>query len=766
MMLGNQNRARSFRSTSRDRSRGLSDVIGTILLLGLTVTLFASVFLFVNTFPTPSPQPTGQFSAGLGYTYISGVGTVIASVNLGHIAGPTLFNTVGTQIYITASQDPTAFTAPFTVADGLGGASSWPLGATWSLNVTGRTLTLPDNLTVSILTNDVLVYRDVLPGSYPTVAPEFTNSGIVPADPFVGNSFQVYVQISDQNLRTSSSNHNVTVNYSLVPGPGFASAPPLPLTWDPVTGSWQGVIPAGSTESGAYFVYVTAKDTNGLTNTIAIPVNIILNPSGIGPVSVAISLGGPSAIEGTPSSIYATVTDNGAAGGAATVQFSVGGSGAGSASGGVSAGSSVAVSVTYTWTSVGFTTILAKASVLGVGSANSTLSLTVYPSILFIAKNTPFTTAKTYSAGDEAGWLQQALVADGIPFNSTSLSCTTALSAVVGGYTLSSFGVVIIDYGSSNFGIVGGGPCKNDLSLDETEITSIVSGHTTSFWLIGSNMISSCSGPSASFQAAFGLDYAATPCGSSVGLPATSVVYTGAPSVGLESAGISGSFQANSSVGFPANTSYFLDNMNGLLQPGATATPFLAAGSSDLGTYFAPPSSGIRDVFETVDPSMLVQTLPAPTSAPVDSGAAAASVAYNVIDYLGGLTTAATTGSTPGGISDHGGTDFGVSEVAVVGHNAGTFTYVYAAIRSNGLTPGTVTVILLVNGSPALFGGATVGSTVYITGDGTTLFVTLTWRAPSAGSYSLSVEIFAAGDSDALNNQLGPGILGQPIAFS
>lgn len=762
-MLGNQNRARSFRSTSRDRTRGLSDVIGTILLLGLTVTLFASVFLFVNTFPTPSPQPTGQFSGSLGYAYIGGVGTVIATVSIGHIAGPTLFNTADTQIYITASQDPTAFTGPFTVADGLGGANSWPIGATWSLNVTGRTLTLPENLTISILTNSVLVYRDVLPGSYPTVAPEFTNSGIVPASPFVGNSFEVYVQISDQNLPETAGNHNVTANYSLIPGPGFASDPPLVLVWDSVTGSWQGTIRPGSTESGSYFVYVTAKDSNGLRNTIAIPVDIVLNPSGVGPVSVAVSLGGPSAIEGASSSIFATVSDNGAAGGLATVQFSVAGSGAGSASATVSAGSSVAVSVSYGWTSVGYTTILAKATVTGVGSANSTLSVTVYPSILFIAKNTGFHTAKTYSSGDEAGWLQQALVADGIPFQSTAVSCTSALTATVGGYTLSSFGVVIIDYGSSRY---GSGACTNDLYSDESTIVTAASGHTTSFWLIGSNMVQGCSAPISSFLADFGLKYAGSPCGSSVSLPASSAItYTAAPSVGLESAGIASPYSANTTVGSPANATYFLDSMNGLLTLGATATPFLTDGAANLGTYFASSSSS-RNVFETVDPSILSQTLPSPTAQPYDSGAPAASLAYNVVDYLGGLTTSATTGSTPGGISDHGGTDFGVSEVAVMGNNPATYTYVYAALRSNGLAAGTLTVVLLVNGTPALYGGATVGTTIYLTGDGMTQFVSLTWRAPSTGDYSLSVEIFASGDSDALNNQMGPGILGQPIHFS
>ena len=50
-----------------------------ILLLALTVTLFSSIFYFVNTFPQPAPQPTNQFTASLQYLVV-GVTTKIVGV--------------------------------------------------------------------------------------------------------------------------------------------------------------------------------------------------------------------------------------------------------------------------------------------------------------------------------------------------------------------------------------------------------------------------------------------------------------------------------------------------------------------------------------------------------------------------------------------------------------------------------------------------------------------------------------------------------------
>ncbi|HEV8050500.1 MAG TPA: type IV pilin, partial [Thermoplasmata archaeon] len=164
---------RFHRSSFRRSGRGVSDVIATILLLALCVTLFASVFFFVNTFPRPPSQPANQFSATLTYK-----GAAITAVNVLHLAGPTIAGVSLTQtsVYLSSAAQPHVFGAPFTLASGLNGSTVWSLGQTWSLNITSYGLTVPDNITISIISNAQLLFRITLPGSNPNTPPIFTQA--------------------------------------------------------------------------------------------------------------------------------------------------------------------------------------------------------------------------------------------------------------------------------------------------------------------------------------------------------------------------------------------------------------------------------------------------------------------------------------------------------------------------------------------------------------------------------------------------------------
>ena len=68
MQRQSMQRRRRRARTLRGR-RAVSDVLGTILILALTVTLFSSIFFFVSTFPKPANQPASQFQGELFYSY-------------------------------------------------------------------------------------------------------------------------------------------------------------------------------------------------------------------------------------------------------------------------------------------------------------------------------------------------------------------------------------------------------------------------------------------------------------------------------------------------------------------------------------------------------------------------------------------------------------------------------------------------------------------------------------------------------------------------
>ncbi|MCI4337870.1 MAG: hypothetical protein L3J72_01000, partial [Thermoplasmata archaeon] len=410
--------------------------------MALTVTLFGSVFYFVNTFPRPPPQPVGQFSASLIYT---SNGALVKDIEILHLAGPSLFDG-STTIYLASLYHPAAFSGSVGLAVGLGGQTTWVIGQTWIYNVAGLGLTTPDNITVSIVSANQLLFRQTVPGNPLNIPPEFVQSGVTPVNPVLLSTFNVYVGIVDTNLNLNS----VYANFSELPG--VSSTTVNQLTYVASSGTWQcmpakcSVNPSWSNRTGVYYIFVNASDSSGLSNAIAIPVDIVASSSsGSGPISVALSLNQSAPVVGVPIALIATVTDGGTAGGTATVNFTAGATALTTATGPVSAGTSVAFSATWTpvAANVGAILLTSTAKVPGIGTAFTTLNVTVFPKILLVSHNLN-TLALANSNSNESALLGNALQAAGIPFTSTTVPCKTVLPA-----SISTYGVVIVDYGTN-----------------------------------------------------------------------------------------------------------------------------------------------------------------------------------------------------------------------------------------------------------------------------------------------------------------------------
>ncbi|HEV2449699.1 MAG TPA: type IV pilin, partial [Thermoplasmata archaeon] len=400
----------------------MSDVIGTILLLALTVTLFGSVFYFVNTFPRPPPQPQGQFAASIVY---SSSGALVADIEILHLAGPTLLDSQ-TTIYLQSLLHPGLLNGPATLASGLGGGTSWVIGQTWIYNVTSLGLTTPDNITVSVISVDQLLFRQTVPGNPLNIPPEFTQSGVTPATPTLLSTFNIYVGIVDSNLNPNS----VWANFTELPG--VVSTNHQQLTYVAASGTWQCVaakctIPASwANRTGIYYVFVNASDRSGLSSTIAIPVDIVSPVSGGGGLlSLALSLNQSAPVVGVPISVIALLTNNGAAGGLAQVNFTAGATNLGTATNPIGGGTSEAF--TEPWTplasNIGPIFLSATAKLPGVGTAYATLNLTVFPKILLVSHNLN-TLSVANSNSNESALLANALEASGIPFTATTGPCT------------------------------------------------------------------------------------------------------------------------------------------------------------------------------------------------------------------------------------------------------------------------------------------------------------------------------------------------------
>ncbi len=242
-------------------------MVATIILLALTVTLFASIFAWVTTFPSPPPQNSNSFQAALIKT---SNGTSLKGISILHLTGPSLPGAGGNLlVYFKSARNPTApeFQTPIPVAWGINNASSWNLGQTWIYYFPiHQQPTLPDNITVFIVSPTQLYFSVILPGLAISVGPTITQTGTNPASPYLGATFQVWAVIT--GTVTAGS---VYVNLGGVPG---LSAVSQSMSLN-AQGLWTYTVPASATNtSGTFYGFITAggagqNTTAQVTITIA-----------------------------------------------------------------------------------------------------------------------------------------------------------------------------------------------------------------------------------------------------------------------------------------------------------------------------------------------------------------------------------------------------------------------------------------------------------------------------------------------------------------
>ncbi len=294
------------------RNRGVADVIATILLLALTVVLFAGIFAFVTSFPSPPAQSANQFQATLSYNktgYITGL-------NITHLSGPQI-NT-GALIYVKSAGDPSGCFSgtPVTVGAGIT-TTIWTLGQVWRgpFTIFPACAGLPasstwdtrfaDNLTVFILSNGNLIFSVVLPGQAFLTPPTIVSTWTVPGTPTVSTTFKVFATIAG-NL----GGNKPTANLGGIPG---QSSTPVTMFYNSTASAWQVNVTGGSSATGTYYAVVNiVNGINGLSATAAATVTVVAASSGTTPsLSVAPSIQPTPAFLRNPETLTATVTNSG-----------------------------------------------------------------------------------------------------------------------------------------------------------------------------------------------------------------------------------------------------------------------------------------------------------------------------------------------------------------------------------------------------------------------------------------------------------------------
>jgi flagellin-like protein len=250
--------------------RGVSAVVATMILLLITVVLFAGLFWFVNVFERPPAQPLGQFSGSLSYGGCGGAYTQVCSVSIVHLSGPIIGGAYSSQvgIYLASQVHPAAFpAAPFSLAQG-GIGASWGFGQTWTLNTAAYGVSAPDNITVTIVASNQVTFRVVLE-AFSGQAPIITMATVTPSV-LSGNaeSFNVTAQINSYTFPLSAV--LVSANICQLQGLGCSN---VGMHYAVPTGLFYCV---GTTTldpaSGTYYFFITVADAAGSSQaTITVP---------------------------------------------------------------------------------------------------------------------------------------------------------------------------------------------------------------------------------------------------------------------------------------------------------------------------------------------------------------------------------------------------------------------------------------------------------------------------------------------------------------
>lgn len=271
----------------RSRS-GVSDIIGNLLILAITVTLFSSIMFYVTSMPEPAQATFTDLEAER--PVITGTGPYSTWINVTHKGGQTLKDAdIGIYLFINGNLADEGEKRIANSENNINSDGKWTTGETWS----NKTLStdLPTNISIMIVdksTNSIVWQSDILGGASDIdLAPIIANRYTVPYVGTVGKPLSFYVTVIDPNGNLDFS--NVKLNAVYVNGVSsidmnYKGSNVFNVTLTPTLAS-----------EGGTTVIITATDLNG--NTARALMEVVVypkpgsnnNPSGGWPSTIEMS---------------------------------------------------------------------------------------------------------------------------------------------------------------------------------------------------------------------------------------------------------------------------------------------------------------------------------------------------------------------------------------------------------------------------------------------------------------------------------------------
>src|SRR5881296_2193675 len=218
----------------RDDDSGVSEVIGTILILGMTVALFAAIIVWVASIPTPPTSVRLEVDGQLLPLKDSSGNWAGVNVTITHRGGESL-DYIATRVYLRITKLSGAFTteilrtkgtiawgpnagAPYGLIDG--NDKTWNINERWS--ITNKTVLATDKVRadiVDVARSLVLWSEDILGpvGSHPPLFLDKWADGdpftVAIETPKTNLQFVVYAKVADDDGNLQGVNGTLTIFY-------------------------------------------------------------------------------------------------------------------------------------------------------------------------------------------------------------------------------------------------------------------------------------------------------------------------------------------------------------------------------------------------------------------------------------------------------------------------------------------------------------------------------------------------------------------------
>jgi len=204
----------------RSDKRGVSEIVGNILILMITVVLFSTIVAYVGTIPVPETTTKADFAATVSFET---AGTTTASLTVTH-AGGVVLEAAKTAVFIQA--ETTTYYYKLS-EDADFPYSKWATGSDWSKSFTVSSESTEIIVMVIDLDKSSAVWTSQVSGgsggSPPIILQRYVDSNpdSPTADPVKrSDTFSFFVKVIDLDNDLNTSTNGVYIDSSSLPSPG------------------------------------------------------------------------------------------------------------------------------------------------------------------------------------------------------------------------------------------------------------------------------------------------------------------------------------------------------------------------------------------------------------------------------------------------------------------------------------------------------------------------------------------------------------------